>query len=488
MKLRIALISTDPAEIDRLRRLLDTSDYEVTEQPIADSGAMVLEPSADVHIICQPPGFEVLDVQDRPTWRQPARPVLYTAYDASAQMRQWVFRHGGRDLLVHPFSAVYLRFAIQRLAGDHPARKVEQLKEERLLTFLDQIIQKGVRTIEPSLEPMAPQKHFYPLVADFMGRSENDFELLERLASEGILERVLVNRVRLCPHCGEAAQNYRETCPKCGSLDIIQTETIHHFACGYVGPLAAFRQGAALVCPKCTKTLRHIGLDYEKPAQHYSCSGCQYVFSAPSIDAQCLHCAFVCRPDETVPLPVYRYRLTPLARQSVAEGRIGGMNLSFLLQNVHTGLYTRQFFEHEISREFYRSQRSGNPFCLMMIRVVGFDHVRTEHPRQAREYITSIFKAISGDLRILDITCVWEFDQLAALLPATGQEGGLVVARRMHANVRALEYLYAIHEPEVEVSLVAWHKDFASKDDMIQAAIDDLQSGPLQPGDKKIED
>lgn len=477
---RITLIGSRAAEVDRLHSMLASAGHTLTQQVIPAGGSLTLDQSSDLHIICLPEGFRVFDPSTSSVWVPAGRPILYISHESSAQIRQYIFQHAGRDLLLYPYSEVDLQFRIQRLMATDPARSALHFTEPRMLAFLDDLISKNVRVITPELDPFAPRKHFYPQVADFFGRLTDDFEFLERLATEGILERAAANRVRLCAKCGETSQNYRETCPKCSSLDIVQTEVIHHFTCGYVGALDVFRRGATLVCPKCEKILRHIGLDYEKPARHFACAACGYVFADPLVEAQCLHCGFVCKPCETVSLTIYRYKLTPLARQSVAERRIGGMNLSFLLRNVQTGLFTRQFFEHEMAREFYRSQRSANPFCLLLIRVVGIEKIRSTHAEQASEYLTSIFKAISSNLRILDITCVWDADLLAVLLPETPQEGGLLVARRMREKVKSLEYLYSIYEPDIEVSLVAWNPTYATTDDMIQVAVQDMQSQDVQ--------
>src|SRR5690606_21361398 len=127
------------------------------------------------------------------------------------------------------------------------------------------------------------------------------------------------------------------------------------------------------VCPKCSVTLRQIGLDYDKPAGHWSCEECAFIFPEPVVEAQCLRCAQTCDPDETLPQSIYRYAVTPLVAEAVAEGRIGGVSLSSILRNKYTGLYSRQYFEHEVMRELTRSNRYSMPYALLAIHIVGFD-------------------------------------------------------------------------------------------------------------------
>ena len=36
-----------------------------------------------------------------------------------------------------------------------------------------------------------------------------------------------------------------------------------------------------LICPKCHKKLRHIGVDYDRPAVVYTCNDCENSFTSP---------------------------------------------------------------------------------------------------------------------------------------------------------------------------------------------------------------
>ena len=53
-------------------------------------------------------------------------------------------------------------------------------------------------------------------------------------------------------------------CPKCKIKKLFSEYSIHHFVCGYVGPESDFFQDKKLICTKCNRELRHIGVDYDK--------------------------------------------------------------------------------------------------------------------------------------------------------------------------------------------------------------------------------
>ena len=477
-KLNLVVIANREEESREIVSVLDEDYYQVTSQIVGRDGSLSLEKSPDValYIVCLPDDFHILhDNKEQRLLPPSLGPLLYITSDNSEKLRLWAYRQGAKDLLARPFQPNELRFRIDRIVSGDDIRFTERFTDKVMIDFVQGLLERNVQSIEPVLEPLANYGHFYPEVAKVFGRTSCDLDFLEKLANEGVLTRQVADRVRRCPLCLEVGLNYRETCPQCDSLDIFHSEVIHHFSCGHVGPLESFRKDAKLICPKCNDTLRHIGLDYEKPSQHYSCNACNYIFAESKVEVQCLWCGMVCEPAKTVAKTVFRYELTPLAQQAVAEQQISGLSLSALLKSKQTGLYSKQYIDHELEREFSRSQRTGNPFCFLLLRVEDFERIRTEHAARAADFVNSIFTAMSKNLRTLDSTCVWDTDILAAILPETPEEGGITVANRTNNNVNELEYLYSTHTPRISISVIAWEKDrFKSYQKMIEQALQDL--------------
>ncbi|MCX7050086.1 MAG: diguanylate cyclase [Candidatus Sumerlaeota bacterium] len=477
-KIKVEVVGYHQADIDEVQAMLDSGEYEL-ESRIGAVGSQFLKTDmaeADIVIVCLSSDFYAFLDRDDFVPPKRHRPAIYVTSDPSSKLRLWAFRHGATDFLVRPFGSTDLHYRIGRNLGLDALRFSKRVNETRMLEFLENLLARSVQSVQPVLDPTMPSGHFYPDVARFFGRTPCDADLLEQLANESILARKVADRVRLCPVCREMGINYREICPKCGSLDFSEAEIIHHFACGHVGPMERFRRGSVLECPKCSATLRHIGLDYEKPLMHFFCNRCEMVFSDAKIEAQCLWCGLNFAPEKTYAKTIYEYLVTPLAQQAVDERQIGGFNLASILRKSQTGLYTRRYLENQAEREFIRSLRTKRPFCLIALRVEDFEHIRTEHARRANEYINSVFSALSQNLRQSDLTCVWGTDLLVVLLPDTPGEGGSVAARRMNDTVRGLEFLYSIHEPRITVSLVAWAEGFSSHTEMLETAMKELNS------------
>ena len=65
-----------------------------------------------------------------------------------------------------------------------------------------------------------------------------------------------------------------------------------------------------LICPKCHKRLRHIGVDYDRPAVIYSCNDCENSFTTPITKATCCYCENTFPVNALVPRDVEDYEIT----------------------------------------------------------------------------------------------------------------------------------------------------------------------------------
>lgn len=475
--IQILLLANREEDLDELARMLPEDQYALRRQIMAPGGALEAAPTdVALRIVALPPDFEVVGQTEAFSFGVSPHPMLYVMSDPSVQARQWAYRRGAAEVLLRPFSDVELHYWIGRALASDRWRFERDTTEKNTLEFLQGLLKRSVRQIQPAADPSMPTGYFYPEVARIFGRNPHDLSFLTRLANEGALSETLVDRVRLCPQCSHSTLNFREICPHCDSIDIFETEAVHHFSCGHVAAIESFRKGPDLVCPKCQETLRHIGLDYEKPSQHFTCGECEFIFSDPKVEAECLRCGSVNDPAQTLARNIPEFEVTPLARQAVEEQQLSGMNLSKLLRNQQTGLYTRQFLEVQAEREFKRAKRHGTPFCVLMVRIKDLETIISEHPEQAMDYVNTIFTELSGNLRALDMTCVWGRDLLAVLLPDTPGEGADAVARRMDEGVRGLEYLYSIHEPRIEISAVAWKSSYEEYWEVFGEALKALES------------
>ena len=115
-------------------------------------------------------------------------------------------------------------------------------------------------------------------------------ETCTALASNGYADVPGKKGAHGCNSCSSTYLNFKETCPSCGSTDLEEEPVVHHFPCAHVGPMSQFVQGDDLVCPKCTKTLRHIGIDYDKPSAQLTCHSCNHSGQQTGMQAECIDC------------------------------------------------------------------------------------------------------------------------------------------------------------------------------------------------------
>jgi ribosomal protein S27E len=104
----------------------------------------------------------------------------------------------------------------------------------------------------------------------------------------------------------------------------VQTEeVIHHFRCANVSPEHTYNFGGQLRCPKCHKILRHIGMDYDRPAVIHTCNICGNTFIEPKSQTLCTSCHELHDAEELIPQDVNVYEITSEGKQSIISPNIG---------------------------------------------------------------------------------------------------------------------------------------------------------------------
>ena len=146
------------------------------------------------------------------------------------------------------------------------------------------------------------------------------------------MHRYLIKE-HLCPKCNHSHLLYTECCPKCGSSNLKIQNIIHHFACANVSPETSYNVGGMLVCPKCHRKLRHIGVDYDRPAVVYSCQDCENSFTSPVTKTTCCYCESTYPVSALVPRDVVDYEITEEGIRVLTTGSYAFSNLGNLYDN-----------------------------------------------------------------------------------------------------------------------------------------------------------
>lgn len=177
------------------------------------------------------------------------------------------------------------------------------------------MLTRGINHVTPVLQEGSPLGYASPVFELAMRlkqlEARDAISYKNMLVGTGMARNVrFINRVHLCPECFHSHLMYVECCPHCGSSLIHAEEVIHHFRCANISPEHTYNHNGQLRCPKCHELLRHIGVDYDRPATTYSCLTCNDTFVQPVMKVVCSYCGKEHRVEELVPYDCFEYEFT----------------------------------------------------------------------------------------------------------------------------------------------------------------------------------
>ena len=218
------------------------------------------------------------------------------------------------------FSLEQIEIVVEKVRSIH--LKINEIVTVKSVSFEAEIINKMINLLtsrekkEIKAIPYIQSGigYFYPeLSVNFTTIDEfNAINILKIAENEGLFTSMFNERVYLCTNCSGGYLNYREVCPQCNSSHSKTEDLVHHFPCAYVGPINDFKNTIddELNCPKCNKTLRHIGVDYDKPSVLHTCQKCSHQFQDSHVRAKCISCLFDNDVQNLVAKEIRDYKIT----------------------------------------------------------------------------------------------------------------------------------------------------------------------------------
>lgn len=324
---------------------------------------------------------------------------------------------------------------------------------DKRVLFLKLLASEKIGRVKPQTSPESPYGYCYPEAQKaFETNPGEEIEDLEPLAEQGYLAREFHDKIHLCPSCSHFALNFREVCPHCEGVNIALVQMIHHMRCGCVAPELEFQQGLQLVCPKCSRPLRHIGVDYERPSANYLCAACKHIFSEPRVSILSLSCGQVFPGESLVTRTIYAYSLTQKGVLAADRGVIEEREPPTAFIDAAVGLYTSHFFEEHLQQEIRAARRYQRP---LSIELMSIDHLGEYEAKFGKVATASVLKTIvqviKETLRDTDVPASYGDETLAILLSQTPFEGAYISAERARRRVFDLEP--RDQEPRITVSV-----------------------------------
>ena len=291
--------------------------------------------------------------------------------------------------------------------------------DERVLLFL--YLRDNVE-LQPLCDRRSAQLYRYPMVEALARDGEDAAGCLATLTRRRLLEpALLIDRTRHCRSCASAHLHYLDVCPHCSSIHIGKAASLHCFSCGNVGPEVDFHDDGALICPKCSTTLRHIGVDYDRPLTQYACGSCHHVFMETKVIARCLDCGTAAEPDALDVREIATLRLAPHGRAALRAGQIQESFAALDTANYVEPPYFRRLLDWTLATHVRHSEMR---FALILVEFQNATEV-IEQQGAARVFLMldEFARRLHELLRTSDITTRTQEERLWLLLPFSSPEG-----------------------------------------------------------------
>ncbi|MEK6531707.1 MAG: hypothetical protein AABZ23_04345 [Deltaproteobacteria bacterium] len=341
------------------------------------------------------------------------------------------------------------------------AERFEDLRaethESRVLDHVLRFIYTRDKSLEPVIDTSSRLGYSYPLIAvNFPPEEEHKcFGILEHAEKQGLLNGAYVDRMHLCGRCFSSFLNFRETCQKCSSSDLASEDLIHHFVCAYVGPESDFLKAEALVCPKCAKQLRHIGVDYDKPSVIYTCGKCNITFQDPKVSALCLYCKSETIAEGLIEKPVKRYSITSKGAHAAIYGTHITMRDILRIE----GMVEIEVFQAFVQNEIERIKRVEKPSCLAYLQFLNFQEMYLMGAIKDKIF-PEIMRLMKESIRPSDVLSYLNESTLLFLFPDTPLDGARIPLDRLRLNlVKLMQDNFKGFEPRVFVDTFIVKKD-----------------------------
>ncbi len=196
--------------------------------------------------------------------------------------------------------------------------------------------------------------YLYPFVSLFFSnnRQVEALELMNEGNKIGYFRSGLTDIVHHCQNCEGTYLHFRETCPECSSISLGTQSLLHHFVCAHVAPEHDFTTNNSLTCPKCSRTLKHIGVDYDKPSTIYACTDCKSQFQENIMTAKCTDCGHVNNVEDLRESQIRAFSLTDSGRRFAESGEFMyvSQSQSVNVDGIHDMAVFNVLFNQELQR------------------------------------------------------------------------------------------------------------------------------------------
>lgn len=442
MKLNSLIIDDDASFRVFLRKMVENHN-SLTLTGMAENGeqAMELLKSKNIDLVfldVQMPDMSGFDVLDTVKNIDPTQ-VIITSGSSAHGIK--AFDYGITDYLVKPFKKERFDEAINRVLRNVGRNQYTTTLINRILgKVLLYIHTRDIQDYRPLPSRESKLGYIYPMLTanlDFR-REEKTLEILDMAEQEGFLTSSYIDSFYTCNNCYNSYLLFRETCPNCQSADVESEEQIHHFPCAYVGPISDFQSSldpTALECPKCERTLKHIGVDYDKPSIIFNCKRCDHVFQDPIVKAKCNVCNSDMQVENLLKKDLRSYQLTSLGR----DAALGKVIIDLNEFDDMVDVIDKEYFQRLLSKEIERKNEATFESTIAAIQLDNITEVYERIGNQnSKKLVRELFELVNSEINRSDEVVFQSMVTIWILITEKGIREATPVIQQIEKRIKDL--------------------------------------------------
>ncbi|WP_375801041.1 hypothetical protein [Salinibacter sp.] len=297
----------------------------------------------------------------------------------------------------------------------------------------------------------------YPKLTPLLGQGAKSeggelVRILSVLEDRRLLSGEFAMAQHACQNCGSGFLNFEEVCSHCGSANLDADDLVHHFRCGFTGALDEFeREKGRLVCPKCDRYLKQIGVDYDKPSVVHTCRRCHEEFQNPEVQTTCHQCGRTSPPEQQIRRRIKTYDVTALGEETAIYGLSDSLLSTLERESRVLDYATFQLIVESEAARIERYQRSTS--SLLLVRLTKLKQLRMELGERSQEVVEEIATAFDNTLRSSDYLSARNESLYLFLLTETGQDGAQRAGERLEENIEGVLSQNLAHPPELNIAV-----------------------------------
>ncbi len=215
-------------------------------------------------------------------------PIVAISGSEDPKLVQIVGKAGVRDYIVKDDSGIkWVTRSLHKVTNEW-TRKFKISDDQKLL------MRPSVRKILKVLMGGVQLRQQIHSVIEFDSKSVNSLKdhdkTLKSLINAGYVSKEPTQLKLACPACKSINLMINYLCQNCRASNFTRGNVLEHNKCGHSDLESNFQLENKLVCPKCRKELKLIGVDYFRVISALKCKECQNIFTIPEISYDCSQC------------------------------------------------------------------------------------------------------------------------------------------------------------------------------------------------------